>query len=348
MAKYLLSLLLISLTASGSEPAVIFYDSPDPDERSEIARWQIAPDSKIVIDVEGNLEVVPIGFEGEPPPEPILPTISAFTVTPNEANPEDSVTLAWETENADSCAPGISSYLQSEWEVQSLPVGSTTVTIPSNATEGEKTFSLRCVNSEGPVSQSASLNVVVDSSPTDPENPEFCPSPDELAPSGFTRRTHIVCTSTTNCSEQADTGLHTTWTSVFGTEFPSSNKRSLYLPRNRYASLRFTTGASVGSGQLGAIHETFYDGSGKFGPFTASISECQADFRASLGRCRIRNDGSWSVSTTIKRWGTGFFDCQLEPNTTYYFNLMFYDIDNISSTPTCYGSMPRNCAGTFD
>lgn len=337
-------------TLAAQTPDVIFYDDEDPETRVELGRWAISPGTTVSIDVDGNLLVVPVDFDEAPvPPDPEPgegPTISSFTVSPTEitAGQSTTVTLSWQTVEATSCSPTTGSFLSLNWQATELPNGSTTLTVPSTTSSGTRNFGLTCQNADGQATDQAALTIQESGDPDpDPPGPEDCPAP----PSNFQRSTQIVCSSLTNCIPQTGGGPHTTWQSVFGQTFPASSKRSLYLQRNRYAALRFNSG-SVTSAQLSAVLETFYQGAGGFGPYTASVSQCPGDFTEGLGRCRRISDGAWSVNATMIRVGTGFFDCELEPNTEYYFNLMFYDARDISNRAQCYQGVSTNCAGTFD
>jgi len=176
-----------------------------------------------------------------------------------------------------------------------------TITLPDGQADitidsaGEHTFTLTCDGVAGPA---AVDNVVVAAT----LNPNECMAP-PLA-----------------------NGALGFWENFWLVPFPgpASDSRFLTIPRTSYFAMEFNTGNVVDDGKMTTIETTVTDGV-RLGAF----SKCPGDFDVAP-ECQH----SWGISGGI-RWATNgrVGACQLEPNTTYYFNVTF--TNGITTSSTC-------------
>jgi len=158
---------------------------------------------------------------------------------------------------------------------------------------GNYTFTLSCSDSEGGQDTVSSVVIV------NPENQVCDPSP--------------------------LTGNIDSWKSFWLVDFPKPgyDNRFATVPRTGYYALEFNTGNIVSNGKIYTVETTVTDGV-RLGAF----SQCPGDFDVAP-EC----DYIWGIGGGLS-WATnGGSGCQLQPNTTYYFNLTFTDgFDSSSST----------------
>lgn len=118
------------------------------------------------------------------------------------------------------------------------------------------------------------------------------------------------------------------------TELPLSGNTSktLSIKTTQGYSFSFTTGANGETGQ----RRTNYSSSGAVQYVTVSKNKC--DFAATLEPFCAKQGGTPLVYTKVG--GTGTYQCILEPNTTYYFNVRDASRDATTKVFT------NTCAGT--
>lgn len=125
---------------------------------------------------------------------------------------------------------------------------------------------------------------------------------------------------------------------VFGREFPGApNSVDFYLDKDRYAAIRFTTPSNLHSDHRGRWTEEshYYLTSGTR---WVSISRCPGNFDPETfeqAPCIKR----WRQSESGVRWvgpDHAFAEtrCELEPETTYYYNLLYSRDELIEFPPT--------------
>lgn len=223
----------------------------------------------------------------EPPP-PGSVVINSFTVSPNELTVGGVVSLNWTTTNAVSCT---ASGATGPWAatVITLPSGVRNLTMNNANTY---TFSLTCLGSAAGDTMTRTAVAVV--------NP-------------------VVPTS---CPATPLSGSFDEWKSFWLVDFPmpAYENRFFGIPRFGYRSLRFHTGSIVDNGSFTAVETTQTDG-----VRLGTITECPGDFSTAVPTsCRK----VWGLSGGL-RWATDGRSgaCQLEPDTTYYFNLTFGESD---------------------
>ncbi len=229
-----------------------------------------------------------------PPPENVA--INSFSASPSNITEGQNTTLSWTTANASSCTPTGGT---GGWNSRTigLPNSSTSITI---ASAGTYTFGLTCQGASGdPVSRS----VVVTAQPESPD-----PVP-------------------TSCGTPALSGNITNWSTFWQEAFPApgSDTRPAIIPIQGYYALKFNTGDFVDDGRITSIETTNTTGV-RLGAF----SECPGDFDVP-SECFLK----WGLGGGM-RWATNgrLGACQLNANTTYYFNITFTN-GATGSTTTC-------------
>ena len=226
--------------------------------------------------------------------------ITSFVASANEVAVGESLTLSWKTQNTTLCTPTGGA---DGWEAVkitlldgTLPDGEAILDI---VTEGEHTFTLTCDGVAGPAAVS---NAVVTVTP----DPNSCSSvPFSPYPSLWVRP----------------------WESFWQVAFPGpiSGDEFLTIAQFGFHALEFNTANIVDDGKMTTIETTVTDG-----VRLGSISKCPGDFDVPDECQHI-----WGIGGGI-RWATNgrAGACQLEPETTYYFNLTYTDGFAAEST-TC-------------
>ena len=132
---------------------------------------------------------------------------------------------------------------------------------------------------------------------------------------------------TTGCTAPTLSGFVTDWGRVFGVVWPAPVYANKYLeiPKTGYRAIKFSTGSIVAAGKISTIETTTTDGV-RYG----TISHCRGDFKVPSECSHVWGQGGGITWSTNGRVGA----CQLQPNTTYYFNVTFTDGVN-GSTSSC-------------
>jgi len=134
--------------------------------------------------------------------------------------------------------------------------------------------------------------------------------------------------TTQACNTPSLLGITNTWQNLWRTKFPLpiyANKE-VTIPRTGYVAYEFFTGSIVDNGALVSVGNTKTTG-----VRTGAISKCPGSFDTTP-ECTYK----WGLGGGI-RWATDGRSeaCQLQPNTTYYFNVTFTDgVDPKSTTCT--------------
>jgi len=172
------------------------------------------------------------------------------------------------------------------------------------AAAGNYSFVLTCEGESGPVDRSRTLFVNEPGEPSDCDDPTL---------SGFTMD----------------------WADLWNYDFPGPGYsiRNLDVGRTGYVALEFNTGNIVDNGILSSTGNTITSGT-RLG----AVSECPGDFDVSDECSQIWGSGG---GITWRTDGAG--DCQLEPNTTYYFNVTFTN----GSSPTSSTCTSSQCIATL-
>lgn len=231
---------------------------------------------------------------------PTSVAINGFTINPLTSLEGDTINISWSTTNAVSCAPsgGTASWRA---KVLTVPTGFTTITADVT---GAFVFTMVCNGSTTGDTTSRSQNVSIQPKTTTP----------------------------TSCPTQPLSGSVVTWNQFWQVGFPMPvyTNKFFSVPRTGYQAIKFETGSIVDNGKFTTIETTTTDGV-RFG----TVTECPGDFSAAVPKsCRY----VWGLGGGLS-WATDgkAGACQLEPNSTYYFNLTYTDGTNPSST-TCHQS----------
>ena len=226
--------------------------------------------------------------------------IASFTASPDSISEGESTTISWSTINAETCTP--SGDLE-EWNNSTLEVP---LEVPSGelpitiSTPGTYSLTLTCESETG--NQGAA--------------------------------TIPVTVAEYDCARTLPLGDEVPWLDVFDVAWPGPKSRQVVgtIPRYSYISLEFYTGQVEDTGAVSNFEATATTGSRLL-----AISKCPGDFNVAP-ECRVFSNAYqeyiyWST--------TGVPDpayCQLEKDTTYYWNTTFTDgVEPASS----------ECVGTF-
>ncbi len=135
----------------------------------------------------------------------------------------------------------------------------------------------------------------------------------------------IVSPAAGECPASPLSGTTTLWKSFWLVDFPKPgyDNRFATIPRYGYLALEFNTGNIISNGSIVSIETTVTDG-----VRLGALSKCPGDFDVTP-ECEY----VWGIGGGLG-WATnGTRGCQLEPNTTYYFNVTFTDgFDGTSSS----------------
>ena len=239
--------------------------------------------------------------------------ITGFSVSPSTVTQGQTATFSWNGRGAWECeGTGLAG---TTWNGTKLPSGSQGV---STAAVTPDTYTVGLTCSNGPVIDTANVTLTVNESGGGGGGgvPQFCINDGRVPPAGLDQDTAIIDGSNTTTR---------TWLQLFGQEFPDGNGRDTAIQRDRYASLEFdTTGISSGtSGRLTFdVLQTFVPSGQKI----VTLSQCPGDFTdLNDANCK-RFVGQGSVRWAVNSGGG--FDCILEPNTTYYLNILYTDNDD--------------------
>ena len=301
-----------------AQPSIILDTSPTDTE------IELANGSEVTIDpISGDIFAIPAdpsACTGTGSCDDVQVDITSFTASPTTVNQGQSVNFNWNARGGWSCdGSGLDG---TTWNGSGkLPVGSQSVSIGQLAV-GSYTAVLNCSN--GPVSDQLSRQITVQMNGTvDPQ----CAAQGRVPPLGLTRDTAIKSSGPSNQDQAGNTEL---WEEFFGDPFPNTATTFWKIGRNQYAALEFTT-AGVPAGLIGQIELTNAQGSTRFGPKLVTISECPGDFTTQVGDgCRrevVNGSIRWSTVTSI------IGRCTLQPNTTYYLNVMHTESPNSNPIP---------------
>jgi len=219
----------------------------------------------------------------------VAPTITLFTVA-SPVTVGGSTSVSWTTtDNATSCTP--SGNFPGWNGLQNIGTNGTDVVVPMNLV-GTFTFSLTCNN--GSLASATVSRIIVVNDVVDP-NGGACA--DYVSPlSGYT----------------------IPWNSFFAEHFPKPGYANEYASISHYGyyAIEFDTANYVDTGSLMTLESTTTSGK-RLG----AVSQCPGDFDVAP-ECQY----VWGTSGNII-WSTANYAgaCQLEPNTTYYFNITFTD-----------------------
>lgn len=276
---------------------------------------EINPDSKNVSAEVESLENC-LGAAG--------PTITSFTVNSESSvtlNEGDEVAVSWNSSNTTACRSG--GTLPGWATAGQLPASGTFDAGTDGLANGTYTLSLTCFSSTESETVPDREVVVENSSVTG----ECSTRP----PVSLTRATGIVADRTDNAF---------LFESVFENTFPGSgNVQQIRIRSGEFAAMEFKTDAAMTSGALGQIQsETLQPPRPSTASTSAfrmwSISTCPGDFRKNIldqemGPGCVQGGGTFVTQGSFAFGGDSFITdsnvCGLEPDKTYFLNLLYTD-----------------------
>jgi len=124
------------------------------------------------------------------------------------------------------------------------------------------------------------------------------------------------------------------WSSFWTASFPGptyENVSNIIIAQKGYLAIEFNTADFIDDGKI-----TLLENPTTSGIRTGAYSECPGDFNVSA-ECKY----SWGLGGGL-RWATNgnLGSCELNPDTTYYFNVTFTDGEDLN-TSTCNDSPCR-------
>lgn len=226
------------------------------------------------------------------------PEFAAYTVVTPVTVGESTIVKWATTSNATSCTP--SGDYPGWTDLQDIGTSNPGLAVPMNLV-GTFTLSLTCHNGDLP-SITVNRKVVVE----DVVNPDPDPDPAPVEP--------------TACDDFVSplNGSTVFWDGFFAENFPNPGYANEYASINRagYMAIKFDTGNTFDTGKFMTVESTTTSGS-RLG----SVSQCPGDFDVAP-ECTY----TWGTSGGIV-WSTEGYAgaCQLDPQSTYYFNITFTD-----------------------
>lgn len=204
------------------------------------------------------------------------------------------------------------------------------------------TVVITCEN--GPVTDQASVQLeILD---PNPDVPQFCIDQGRVPPLGMTQDTTILWGSGQFAAPLPTETV--SWLGTFGANFPNGNNRNMEIVRDRYAQLVFNSGnlANGASGRLLFNTPQFSFGVLTSGQWLITMSECPGDFGPQPDpNCR---DDGFNGRFSWQRNAGSSSACNLQPNKTYYLNMLYTDDpDGSPLNWECTGATSR-CGNTLD
>jgi hypothetical protein len=194
------------------------------------------------------------------------------------------------------------------------PSGSVTGISLAGLTVGQ-TYPVRLSCSNG-VANTDVAEISVEVTASDPGIPEGC---EGRTPTNMTRAATCRAGTSANCA---------IYTEVFG-DFPGSGAKEIEIQSNQYLAMQFTT-AGLASTASGIWTREQVSG-GTTGRLLTTISRCPGDFdlqaiQAEMGsdQCYRFQIGAGTIQS-LKMPDGLFTRCPVQPNTTYYLNMVVTD-----------------------
>lgn len=190
------------------------------------------------------------------------------------------------------------------------------VTVPSSVAAGSYDLVLTCRNGTASLGALATLTRSISITEPDATIPQECVDQGRLAPSAWQQEINPLPNSTSR--------EITSWLELFGNAFPNGGTNDVRVRPDRYLALSFNTASSKPSGRI-----AFSDLSGNVvnviqRPALVTMSACPGDFTPQADvDCRRVRVGSVAPSFRWTRTTSTSFQCELPPNTEYYFNVAY-------------------------
>lgn len=211
---------------------------------------------------------------------------------------------------------------ETDYSIEGISVG-TMIELTAPPSRGEAQFDnwAGCGDVLGPESRTCRVSMTEDQSVTVSYTSDV-PTQCDLVPS-LEQASSGQITQAADCLDDNNGEDCTDYTSVFGgTPFPGTQIQQRFrLFTNTYAAFEFTTPLDLNGTHTGAFTAEVY-ALVAAGTRLMSISDCPGDFDA--GRLDSRCILSRSGPETLRWQGADdSFRCPLEPDTTYYLNILY-------------------------
>lgn len=317
-----------------AQPSIILNTSPTTTE------IELEPGSDVAIDpLTGNLTATPAdpnACSATVSCEDVQVVVTQFSASPTTVSQGQNVNFNWNSRGAWTCEG--SGFASTAWNASNkLPSGSQAVST-AGVPLGTYDVVLDCSN--GPVSDQLTRSVTVEEGGSG-GGPVFCASEGRLPPPGLSQDT----TALSNAFNETFPDPTFTWDDIFRDPFPGGGSEFWRTDRDRYISLEFTT-SGVPTGTQGRLEIVNPQGASNFGLSLVTFSQCPGDFTDQPDSDCKRLIGNGNIRYAV---GTNpAFTCQLQPNTTYYLNVLHTrdssapyewecgpDPQTISSTTSC-------------
>jgi hypothetical protein len=238
------------------------------------------------------------------PPQPSLSATSPVS-------PGGTVTVTWSSQSATACTAGGNF---PGWSGSKNTSGSQNITTSNSLASGTYNLTLTCSNNGG-ASPAAQASVVVQAGV-----PQAC-SGDRAPPPGLVR--------TSSCKLSPQSGDCREFDNIFGAWPGTSSLRWFSMAQGTYVAARIkplqTVPPNARSSMGFDILQGQYAGY-SMGPMLWSISTCPGDFNLQAITAEQGQFCVGSIPNNGAFWGgrdAPLGHCKLEPNTTYYLNLLF-------------------------
>lgn len=236
------------------------------------------------------------------------------------ADQYDDVTFTWVSNAAASCVTRRGNSVWRSYVPAPLNFGQVSVDIEM-VEAGDINFRIFCFDADGAV-VAKQVNVVVNEAASPPPEPE----PDPQTP---TDPEPPVNEAVCNTSDVAS-GLELTWPQVFSApDFPQAGSASDVRMRSQaYYAVPFNTGNFKAQASVSTVA---LQGGVRY----VSVSSCPGNFKTDVAPECLSVQGQTSLEFTTDPLGQG---CFLEPNTKYYVNFTYYDVNDIRSDDSSCGT----------
>lgn len=252
---------------------------------------------QVQVDAQGRYTVIVETTDGwtleesDVIPDPDPITLS-LSANPNTVDLGDTVTFTWSSTNAETCT---ATGGNSAWAAlgDAGLSGTAVITMTMNPSPFQMTCSANGLNS---VSRSRNITVI------DPNGggPNNCPSP------------------------EVSSGEVITWEDLWGGEtFPDQDttEKSQRIGRNEYVAIEFNTSNFNGIGRFKTIQVSS-------GLRNVSVANCPGMFTEDVPAACFQEQANGQGLL----WSTdGTYDCNLNSNETYYLNITYSDVEDVTS-----------------
>lgn len=337
-------------TVAAEPKSLILQTEPEPTVIELIGNVGISPST-------GDITAVPADPEacsgtGSVSCDDVEVETSSLSVSPSSVAQGDNVRFSWSSRGAWACeSTGFGDWANAARD----PFGSSVPVSTENLSIGTHSASLTCYN--GPVTGLArSVNIEV----LEPdEEVEPSPTPESCDGRGMPSTWNRMTTGSNSCRYSTD-GSHrliqTADCRFFSETYPfkfedlTSNQVALGTPGSNggrhYIAMEFDSG-NLPAGTEGTVDINQPQTSNLENAFKyVSISKCPGDFDVDAIEAEMGPGCIIQTSWDNFRWGgtdavSNLYRCGLEPNTTYYFNIVHTNSPlgtsggDIEPNPTC-------------